>query len=601
MLLKTSHNSNLLFPFIVFVFIGYANISIDLIDGLSFVADVDDKMRFLQIHDLLEDGQWFDMRVPFIAMPEPYYSPWSRLVDFPYLALAVLFSSLVPNEQSLVLATWIVPPLLFTAFAWIAMISIKDLMGRAPSLSETVAMALLLGLATYEFSPGRIDHHNFQLLACMALAKGLVDPNSARAGRWLGVSSVLSICIGLELVPVIAMAFMILGLFAVMSDQRSTQTLQQTGMVISLVTPIAALLFLGISNSLRTHCDAFSLPWISALLGGAFAMLVIPAVWKLWQGNQEDAKRPVFRIFVALGIIAPLVGFQWLQFPTCTGSVYHMIDEVSRAFWLDNIAQEKLGAHYFTLKLFFVAGFPVAIALALSSAIVIHAAHLKPDQFKSVLAIGTLTLFAACLTMYQARFVRFPPALTILLLPVAFQIFGRVNMDDRIRGSFNKAGIASILLATTILTIVSIWFAENSELEDTAADYMAMPACVGEDYTALAKIEPSLILAPFGMTYKIAELGYGHQLLAMEFHRSSPGIKRLAEAFTSENPAVRNQALQPVDYVVVCARDNAGVFDGAPLYRSLTEGTPPPGFERMKSDVQSRVSIYKIKHEKLAI
>jgi hypothetical protein len=47
---------------VVFIFVLFA---VDSLDGASFYADVDDKMRLLQIRDLLGDGQWHDLTMPF--------------------------------------------------------------------------------------------------------------------------------------------------------------------------------------------------------------------------------------------------------------------------------------------------------------------------------------------------------------------------------------------------------------------------------------------------------------------------------------------------------------------------------------------------------
>lgn len=90
---------------------------LDTIIGVDFFGDVDDWMRNYQIRDLLADGQWHDLTLPFIAMPEPYVSPWSRLVDLPYLALTFILSPMMGEEQALLLAyqTW--PPFMLVGFA----------------------------------------------------------------------------------------------------------------------------------------------------------------------------------------------------------------------------------------------------------------------------------------------------------------------------------------------------------------------------------------------------------------------------------------------------------------------------------------------------
>ena len=62
--------------------------------GGSFTQDIDDELRHVQIQDLLRDGEWFDPVIPLIEQPSPYVSPWSRLVDAPYIFIAVSYTHL---------------------------------------------------------------------------------------------------------------------------------------------------------------------------------------------------------------------------------------------------------------------------------------------------------------------------------------------------------------------------------------------------------------------------------------------------------------------------------------------------------------------------
>ena len=83
---NTSLRSRLssLLPIGTFLLIAIGLLAGDAVNG-STVQDIDDIARRLQIADLLRDGEWHDLKWPFLAMPEPYVSPWSRLVDLPYV------------------------------------------------------------------------------------------------------------------------------------------------------------------------------------------------------------------------------------------------------------------------------------------------------------------------------------------------------------------------------------------------------------------------------------------------------------------------------------------------------------------------------------
>lgn len=585
----------------VFLVFGYARIFLDLLDGSSYVSGVDDQMRFFQIRDLFFDGQWFDMQMPFIAMPEPYFSPWSRLVDLPYVALAKPIAIFASADTALTIATWIIPPALLILFAWIAVSTARDIVKRAPTIAEVTAMVLLLGISAYEFSPGRIDHHSFQLLACMALAKGLVEPKSNAAAAWLGVGTVVSVCVGLEAIPIIILVFAIVGFLAAAGDRLFIAKLQKAGIAIMLSTPPMALVFLGVDNILAIHCDAFSQVWISALIGGGLIVALTPIIWARFVGGGEFVVHLVARLFIAGLAVGLLMGALWLQYPICSGGPHHMIDEISRDFWLDNIPQEDPGFRFFVFNSSGIIGLSLVIALLLSGVCGLYAGHQNADKKKYIMAICFLTGFSVLLTMLQARYVRFPLVISILLVPLVFQILGITASKSAAFHSIRRSSFIMVFSFVGLFALLSTWFADTSEPTKAAKDYMEGIDCKDEDFSVLEHIEPSIILAPFGMNYGIINQNTEHRLLAVVFHRSSPGIKRMAQVFALNDAKQRRIALDPVDLVVVCGRSDADKFEGGQLFRNLTEGRPPSGFEKVENSVQSRVLIYKVVHEKLEI
>jgi hypothetical protein len=159
---------------------GLAIVLFDLADGLLFVGDVDDQIRELQIRYLMSpDGRWFNLTLPFISMPEAYVSPWSRLIDLPYVAIATLLRPFMPIDQALSFSFRIWPPLMLALFCLPVASTVKRLMADQPtsrlsSLLMLMLMTILMAVAVFEFSPGRIDHHDGQLVAMMLMVSGLV-------------------------------------------------------------------------------------------------------------------------------------------------------------------------------------------------------------------------------------------------------------------------------------------------------------------------------------------------------------------------------------------------------------------------------------------
>ena len=78
----TRTETSLLRPFALAYGTSLLMVLADLADGRRFHADVDDQLRELQIRFLASaEGHWYDLTLPFVTTPDPYVSPWSRLID----------------------------------------------------------------------------------------------------------------------------------------------------------------------------------------------------------------------------------------------------------------------------------------------------------------------------------------------------------------------------------------------------------------------------------------------------------------------------------------------------------------------------------------
>ncbi|HBN93309.1 MAG TPA: hypothetical protein DD397_12150, partial [Hyphomonas sp.] len=148
-----------LLPIGTFLLIAIGLLAGDAVNG-STVQDIDDIARRLQIADLLRDGEWHDLKWPFLAMPEPYVSPWSRLVDLPYVLVTWLFQPALGQDAAFEIARFVVPLLWLIAYAWLAVRLIREILGEQPSLPQIGAAAVASLFAVIEFMPNRVDHHN---------------------------------------------------------------------------------------------------------------------------------------------------------------------------------------------------------------------------------------------------------------------------------------------------------------------------------------------------------------------------------------------------------------------------------------------------------
>lgn len=557
----------------------------DLADGSLYLGDVDDDLRKLQIEHLISSGNWFDTRLPMIAMPEPYFSPWSRIVDLPYVLIAKALSYWIGLEAASQLAYWAWPLLMLAVFCLLLLQIVSRMLPPGGKLSgiAIAAMLLSMSLSIWEFSPGRVDHHNFQLLISMLIFLGLLMW-SPRGAVICAVGIVLSVAIGLELLPIIALILLAICLAWVVDRQGSSVFFRYVSFSVVVVVPAVALPFLGLSGLFSTQCDAFSAPYAAALLGYG---LIGAAAVTLCEGMSARTRLLV----LAGGGILLLLGLAIL-FPVCLGGPYHMIDPLSRSLWLDRVWQEH------SILIFFREGyFPQLFLIAAMALIVIVA---TPGVWRDwnagrtgLTIVYLVVLSTLLLTVLQTRYIRFPVAFASLLLPMLLatlrdtpQLIGRLAVS------------ASFVLGALGLALHLSVPVHLRALDEV--DFLSFGACEDADLSALGSLPPGRIMATMALGLNIAaHLPDGVTTAGISFHRSSPGMKRIIQAFLSQDPQTRREALLPFDYVAICRFNLPRSVVSSSLFSVLTLGGDWPGLLPLNTADDGPLVIYKIDHAKL--
>src|SRR4029079_11176623 len=167
----------------------------------------------ITVRELIGGAPWFDTTLPRIGAPEPLVSHWSRLIDAPLVALIIALTPLLGVEQADLVMRFVWPALLFFA---LALIVAREAHRRAGPVGAAFAIVLITtsAVALAQFRPGRVDHHNAQILCAVA---GLIflarSPTDKRAGWIAGTLLGLGLAIGYEaialVVPALALAALV--------------------------------------------------------------------------------------------------------------------------------------------------------------------------------------------------------------------------------------------------------------------------------------------------------------------------------------------------------------------------------------------------------
>ena len=557
----------------------------DIVDGVNFLGDIDDDLRAVQIRLLVDGGPWFDRTIPMIEMPEAYVSPWSRLVDLPYACIAWILAPLLGPEMALQAAFWIWPPLMLVGFCWLVVrILMTMLNGMIPL--EPVAVigcVVLMWLAVWEFSPGRIDHHNVQLLLIMLMFLGL-GLWTAKGALLLGVGCVGSVAVGLELLPLISLLLGGVSLCWVLDRPGSRAFALVLGLSMVGLTPLFGLALIGPTGLASTQCDALSAPYALALAGYGGIMVALAAV-------------PVRAGMIGRGVLvavagAALVGLLAWQFPLCLEGPYHMIDPLSRTYWLDRVEQEKSFLLYFqngkTAELIIVLGVLMAV-LALAVPLVLVTGK---NGRSGVIIMYVCAVVALVLALLQTRYIRFPAALAPLFLPYGLNMVSRDT-------AFARWFLAAVATAIAAIGLTLHWLTPVQPDSIDVVDHLSYAGCRQPDVTILEKVTPGRIMAPAWLGLKLLDqLPAGMSVAAVSFHRASPGMRRVLQSFISDDSETRRKALEGFDYVALCRLPVPASMAADTLFTVLARGGDWPGLERL-SGVGDKFLLFGIDHAAL--
>lgn len=572
-------------------------IAADIADGSAMLADMDDVLRRVQIRDLLSDGTWFDRRLPMI---ENYDSHWSRWVDLPYVITAKIFGLFMGYDAAFIWASRLVPILLLAGFCG-AMVATMRRVNRLAEMPQVNLITLFfvpwIGVIAFlEFAPDRIDHHNMQLLCLVGIVLGLLSIGDHKPGKnrphWgaltLGLSIILSICIGLETLPLIIVALASLVIAGAFGNPSARAACQWAGATLFLSTVPMTALSTGWRGLTSVSCDAVSAPWVAGLCGGGLLLAVIP---RFWTQSEPDYHRVVWRLMVFGAFSIALGASVGAAFPKCLGGPFEMVSPMARDLWLIDIAQEKsvIWAMGYT-------GYDVQIWLGIFtvSLLGIYGIVFKPHVKTWPIALkilAVLTVASVILSTVQMRHIR----MTVLLLAIGFPLAIAQYLARKpfvIRQLRRPINALFMLPVAALLTVHSV--TPKVDEIDSARDLLRYDSCEDAALERVAALPAGTLIAPFGLSQSLLRIDHPHTLKAVQFQRASKGIDDVLNLFFSPDELNRRAAVQDVDYLAICRVNTNMDLSESPIYEALNKGQDWPGLTDITLPSAGRLRIYKI-------
>lgn len=566
-------------------------------DSTILFLDTDDAMRMVGVRDLLAGQSWSDNTQYRANTPFGHEMHWSRLVDAPLVLLTILLTPLAGANAYLI--TSIVWPLLllFILLYLSARLSVR-LAGRQGQIAAITVPLILLALLP-EFAPGRIDHHNVQILLSLTMLVCAIEARTSRfAALVAGVTCAISICIGLDSIIFIALTILIFGLFWVWRGASSRGRLVQFGLGFAVPTAIVFFSFTPPANFFRPDCDALSVTYltIAVLIGAVFCLCAA-----LTQLLDHPAKR--FAAIAVGGLAVGLIGL--LFFPHCLGGPLVNIDAELKRIWIDNVTEAR--SILLTLKLdpanAIAMGFAPLFGLAITLWLAITTRQLNWALVG--LYLGT----ALIITLFQVRGIRLA---AIFCVPAAAYLIGAARARYLItnRPSHTFGLIAAWLAFAGIIQFIPLDFAFTNYDRffgpDAAQGLTNKRATVSPNkkicylpanYQKLAAMAPARIIAPIDLGAHIL-LFTDHAIVAAPYHRNGDGLHDAFDFFNKPQQQARQiAAKRGLTHLVTCEEYVQATLTDNPAPDSvgkMLSRDETPDWLRLISPPDEPIQIYQI-------
>lgn len=501
------------------------------------LADTDDNLRLAQVKAWLGGQAWSDLRQYKLNPPMGADIHWSRIPDLPIAAIMLLLEPFMGWVNAQKAAIALAPLIPFGLALYAHALTVRRLVDpRAWPLAAAILMsgASLLTM----FAPTRIDHHGWQLAFLALTLTGLFDEKRLRGGLTTGCATALSLSVGLEMLPYLALCGGVIGLRWIM-DAGQVLRLRAYGIALAGGTALGFALFASQANH-ALRCDALTPVWLSTMvLAGAMLTIL----------SYLPARHWAVRLICAGGAALGLAGFFYAAWPQCLARPEGISDELYRT-WFVNITEVR--------PLYVQSAKTAVTAAALPVAGLVGAVSmLWLDRAKRVLwmQVALLSLVSVLMMFWQMRAA---PAAQFLAVPgavgLAWTLLLPLARARRLAVRMVMPPIIFLLLSGLIGQLVmAVWPAPEVKTNGRAVIRNASARCATlSALRPVAALPPATIFTFVDLSPRLINVT-GHSAISGPYHRNGDAILDVFRVFRgTPDEARRIITAHGATYLLIC-------------------------------------------------
>ncbi|HEV2364264.1 MAG TPA: hypothetical protein VGS12_08735 [Caulobacteraceae bacterium] len=544
------------------------------------LGDTDDAMRLVLARSLLHGAGWYDQLVMRLQPPLGTYMHWSQLLT----GLLAGLIWIVSRFTSMAEAEWAVRfawPLLLIFPAVAAGLTVARRLGAGSAALLTAVLMVLSPNLFIQFVPGRIDHHNVQIMLAMwAFAAALAADDSVAWGAAAGAISGLGLAIGLEAMLFHALVGASFALRMAFDPKKSARPAIAYGLALTAATFGFFALQTPPWRWGLSWCDDIGLNLIAAV---AIAGLGLVAVAALAPRLTTPARLAMVAAIGAAGAAA------WLAIdPACLHGPFEAVDPRVRPFWFDRILEIQPWWRSIVSDRDSTIGEMTMAALALLAALFLVLRRWRRPDAGALLALALIII--AIGANADAR--RMQSYVVWFGVPVLGAALSLVSFE-RLRGL-----LVPTLVATLALAPANVAFAVNTAVNAVQGKRVggvsaAAVSCFDiANFARLSKLPPGLVLSETDLgPFILAETR--DSVLAAPYHRMSWGILAAHDVLNADPASAQAMTRRlGVSYIVDCPSYPMNVSAGS--FGDTLRRKTPAWLEQL-SPARDRVQIYRVR------